>query len=79
METINLLTHAENVLTERELEVYIGLGQGKSPTQIGKELFISSKTISTHRGNIMRKMGFKNTYELMYHSIKSDLSMNGKE
>jgi len=68
---IQLLTSAEVILTERELEIYIGLGEGKSPKELGAELFISPKTISSHRCNIMEKMGFKNIYQLMHHAIKS--------
>jgi len=78
MQTIKHLTHAEHILTDRELQVYTLFGQGKAPTEIGKALFLSPKTISTHRNNILNKMGFKNTYDLMYHAIKFNIYMNQK-
>jgi len=73
MELIKHLTHAEQVLTAREIEVFILLGKGKAPTEIGGILHISPKTVSTHRNSIMHKMGFKSTYELMYYAIKSEI------
>lgn len=78
MPFIKPLTCAEQVLTERQLEVYLLYGQGKGPTEIGKILFLSRKTISSHRDNIVRKMGFKSTYELTYHAILTSLHGNGK-
>ena len=78
MELIKHLTHAEQVLTAREIEVFILLGKGIKPTEIGKILNISPKTVSTHRGTIMRKMGFESTYELMHYVIKN-IIINSKK
>jgi len=78
MEIIRHLTHAEQVLTERESEVFMLLGKGKKPTEIAGILHISPKTVSTHRHNIMRKMGFKSTYDLMCSAIRFDLIYNSK-
>ena len=43
-------------LTERELAVLQLLGQGKTNSEIGAELFISAKTASVHVTNILRKL-----------------------
>jgi DNA-binding CsgD family transcriptional regulator len=44
-------------LTDREYVVLRLLGQGRTNAQIGKTLFISTKTASVHVSNILRKLG----------------------
>jgi DNA-binding CsgD family transcriptional regulator len=44
-------------LTDREHAVLRLLGQGRTNAQIGKTLFISTKTASVHVSNIIRKLG----------------------
>src|SRR5439155_4593233 len=44
-------------LTDREHAVLLLLGQGRTNAQIGKTLFISTKTASVHVSNIIRKLG----------------------
>jgi DNA-binding CsgD family transcriptional regulator/tetratricopeptide (TPR) repeat protein len=50
-------------LTPRELDVLDLLSRGRSNGEIGKELFISTKTASTHVSNIIRKLGVTNRVE----------------
>jgi DNA-binding CsgD family transcriptional regulator len=50
-------------LTPREFDVLALLAGGRSNGQIGKELFISTKTASTHVSNIIRKLGVTNRVE----------------
>lgn len=50
-------------LTERELDVLRLLAGGSSNGEIGKTLFITTKTASTHVSNILRKMGAANRVE----------------
>jgi len=57
MEKIELLAFHERILTPGELRVFDYLGRGTSRKQIGFELHLSVKTISTHRNNICKKMG----------------------
>lgn len=76
MQTIKRVTAAEQILTKRQFEIFLLYGQGKAPTEIGKILFISHKTVSTHRNTIKEKMGFKSTYALLYYAIKLDLFIN---
>ena len=45
------------VLSNREFEIMIKIANGKSLQEIGDELFISVKTVSTYRCRIMEKMG----------------------
>jgi len=50
-------------LTARELDVLRLLVEGLSNGDIGKELFITTKTASTHVSNILRKMDASNRVE----------------
>lgn len=49
-------THALSVLSERELQVFIQLGQGRSTQEIATALGVSAKTIESHRENIKGKL-----------------------
>lgn len=44
-------------LTERELQVLHGMAQGRSNSEIGRELYLSEDTIKTHARRLFRKMG----------------------
>ncbi len=44
-------------LTQRELQVLVGMSQGKSNGQIGRELYLSEDTIKTHARRLFRKLG----------------------
>lgn len=55
---------AENIrhdFTNREREIVRMVVQGLTSQQIGKELFISARTVETHRARIMDKIGVKKT------------------
>ncbi len=60
-------------LTDREFQVMIHLARGKSPKEISSELNISTKTVSTHRANILEKMAMKNNSELVIFAMKNFL------
>ena len=60
-------------LSTREFEVFKKLAEGRSVSQIASEFFVSVKTISTHRGHILVKMGLKNNGDLTLYAIKNDL------
>jgi len=45
------------VLSDREFEVFRKIAQGKTVTQISKELFLSVKTVSTYRTRVVEKTG----------------------
>jgi DNA-binding NarL/FixJ family response regulator len=49
------------------------LAKGKSLVEIGNEIYISDKTVSTYRSRIMEKMGLKNNTELTIYSLKNNL------
>jgi DNA-binding NarL/FixJ family response regulator len=44
-------------LTEREMQVLVGMAEGKSNAEIGRELFVSEDTVKTHARRLFRKLG----------------------
>lgn len=44
-------------LTKREMEVLIGMSNGRSNAQIGADLFLSEDTVKTHARRLFRKLG----------------------
>lgn len=61
---------AHEKLSDREFEVFRLIAVGVSGTDIAAQLNLSAKTISTHKANLMQKMGLKNQSELIRYAIK---------
>jgi len=59
--------------TRRELDVLKLLVDGYTNKQIGEKLFISHRTVDTHRTNIMKKVGVNNVAGLISFAIKTRL------
>jgi two-component system, NarL family, nitrate/nitrite response regulator NarL len=47
----------EPALTKREVEVLVGMSNGRSNSQIGMDLFLSEDTVKTHARRLFRKLG----------------------
>ena len=62
-----------NDLTKREQEVLALVASGKSNKEVADDLFISVKTVDTHKNHILDKLGLKNTAELVRYAIKNKL------
>ena len=60
-------------LSNREFEVLQLLVAGVSMTDIATQLNLSVKTVSTHKTNLMQKMGLQNQSELIRYAIKHGL------
>jgi len=60
-------------LSDRELEIMCLLAKGKTPTEVAGQLFISVKTVSTHRSRILEKLHLTTTPELMKYALDHDL------
>lgn len=58
-----------NALTEREIEVIRLICQEYSTKEIAEKLFISVKTVESHRTKIMEKIGCKNAIGMVIYSI----------
>jgi DNA-binding NarL/FixJ family response regulator len=61
------------VLSDREFQVFRLLVSGKAVSDIGKELNLSVKTVSTHKARIMQKMNMSNPAELIRYAIRHRL------
>lgn len=61
-------------LTERELEIFRLLADGYQVREIAEKLFISVKTVGTHRQNIMRKLQLKSMADLVKYALKKGIT-----
>ena len=57
-------------LSDRELEVFLLIGQGHGTSQIAEKLFLSIKTIETYRAHIKEKLNLTNGAELLQYAIQ---------
>lgn len=65
-------------LTDREVEIIQYIVAGDSNPQIAEKLFLSAHTVNTHRKNIMKKLGVKNTAGIVMYAVKSNLVQPNK-
>jgi two-component system invasion response regulator UvrY len=61
------------LLSNREFQVFRLIAAGKTVKEIGEELSLSVKTISTNRTRILEKMGLRNNSEFTQYAIKHKL------
>ncbi len=61
------------VLSPRELEVIVLIAEGYTNNQIADKLFLSAHTVTTHRKNIMAKLGVNNTAAIVMYAVKAQL------
>lgn len=70
------LTQQRNILEDlsnREVEIIKKLAKGANTQEISDDLFISTHTVQTHRKNILRKTGLKNTTQLVSKCIAAGI------
>ena len=67
----NTKTTQKNDLTHREREILEHVAMGKPNNEVANDLFISVKTVETHKTNILSKLGLRNTAELVKYAIKN--------
>ena len=70
-ESVKDLPHA--YLSEREFQIMCLLVCGKGINEIADELAISNKTVSTHKANLMQKMGFKSNADMVSYGLTHGL------
>ncbi len=66
---------AFSVLTNREREVLQLLAEGNTTKEIAATLFVSVKTVETHRRNIMKKLDLHSVAELTKYAVREGLTM----
>jgi len=59
-----------HTLTAREREVLQLTAEGQSGAEISERLFISPRTVESHRANLMRKLGVRNQKELVRYAMQ---------
>lgn len=57
-------------LSNRELQIYRLIGDGLSTKAIAERLFLSTKTVESHRAHIKQKLGLDSTTALVLHAAK---------
>lgn len=60
-------------LTEREREILRLVAEGYTCREIAKPLFISVKTVETHKANIMEKLNLHRRAELVHYAIRKGI------
>jgi DNA-binding NarL/FixJ family response regulator len=60
-------------LSDREKEIFLLFAEGKSTREIGDKLFISVKTVGTHKQNILEKLELKTNSDLVKYALKKGL------
>ncbi len=61
------------MLTDREREILMHIASGYPNREIGKMLFISARTVETHKNNILRKLELRSTIDLVKFAIKNKM------
>jgi DNA-binding NarL/FixJ family response regulator len=59
----------EELLSDRELEVFRLVGQGFGTRQIAEQLHVSIKTVEAYRANIKEKLNLNSATELVKHAV----------
>jgi two-component system invasion response regulator UvrY len=60
-------------LSDREYEVMSRIAAGKTVKEIGEELSLSAKTISTYRTRVLEKLDVKNSAEIVQYAVRNGL------
>lgn len=71
--TKNPGNHLDIRLTNREYEVYLSLAEGMRVSEIATMLHLSSKTVSTHKARMMKKLGVSSISALVHYSMSPGL------
>lgn len=60
-------------ISDREMEIITLIAEGYSNKEVADKLFLSTHTITTHRKNIMNKLGVNNTAGLVLFAVRENL------
>jgi DNA-binding NarL/FixJ family response regulator len=61
-------------LTKKEIEIIRAVAQGMTTKEIASKSFLSVHTVNTHRRNILKKLGFSNTSELVLYAVRNGIT-----
>ena len=63
-----------SILSERELEVLKLFSESFTNSEIAEKLFISIRTVESHKNNIMRKINLRTTVDLVKFAIRNNIT-----
>jgi DNA-binding NarL/FixJ family response regulator len=63
----------QDLLTERENDVLRLIVDGKTAKQIAEILFISPRTVENYKNNLLKKLGFHKTSDLIKYAVKNNI------
>jgi DNA-binding NarL/FixJ family response regulator len=66
-------TDPDDGLTPRELEIVKLIAEAYTNRQIAETLSLSEKTVESHRGNVLSKLGMRDRVELVRYAIRRGL------
>ena len=66
-------------LTNREFQIMRLLADGLSVNKVAQQLMISNKTVSTHKINLMEKMGFSSNADLIKYASGLEIGKSRSE
>jgi two-component system, NarL family, invasion response regulator UvrY len=72
-QTIGGDTPPHTRLSDREFEIFKLIANGMGLTEIGQQLNLSVKTVSTHKTNLLEKLNLTNSAELVRYALEHDL------
>lgn len=64
---------AHELLSERELQVFLRLAKGETIGHMAESMSLSVKTVSTYRTRVMEKMALASNSDLTYYALKNGL------
>lgn len=67
----------DRALSAREAQVLAMIAEGLSVGEIADRLFLSPKTVSTHKTRLMQKVGANNTVELIRYALQGQAGLDG--
>lgn len=62
-----------SLLSEREFQIFGKLAAGQGVSEIGRELCLSVKTVSTYRTRILEKMRMKSNADLTSYALRNEI------
>lgn len=68
-----VVPESDSELTDREIEILRLIVDGVPVSAIADRLFVSVKTVNTHRQNILEKLGLKSTPDLVKYALKKGI------
>jgi len=61
------------LLSERELQVFLRLARGETIGAMAESMFLSVKTVSTYRTRVLEKLKLTSNSDLTYYALKNGL------